>query len=475
MIAGALPANTTTLSPGAGAVTIYNNLVQANLANDDGGGIRFLMAGNFPMNVYNNIIVNNVSTHEGGGVALNDTPNVRFYNNTVMKNLTTATAVTSNGSPAPAGLSTSVNSSLLQGTLPAGSPTFSNPLLFNNIFWDNRAGTRNLSNVSGISLADANYWDLGVADNAALLLAPTNSIIQQNIGTHAYTASPTNSVLDPVVAGPIDIPVTFNTWRNNPAFLGAIMISADLPPSLMGNYRITASSPAYNSGAASKAVPVYQGGGTRAAPTNDIDNQARPANGGYDMGADEVCTDATCAGGGGGGPQADLSITKTNGTTSVYAGGFVRYTIVVHNAGPTAVTGASVVDTMPASLTGVTWTCSASGTGTSCGAGGASGTGNINRTVNLGTTANNAVTYTVERYAARVRNRHARKHGNRDGSVRHRRSRPVEQHGDGHRPDPAAAAAAGAGPARQLQPRERDRTWERTGARAPSAEPAASR
>ena len=64
------------------------------------------MAGNFPMNVYNNMIVNNVSTHEGGGIAIDDAPNVRFYNNTVMKNITTATAVTSNGQPAPAGLST---------------------------------------------------------------------------------------------------------------------------------------------------------------------------------------------------------------------------------------------------------------------------------------------------------------------------------------------------------------------------------
>ena len=31
--------------PAPGAVDIYDNLIQANLANDDGGGIRFLMAG----------------------------------------------------------------------------------------------------------------------------------------------------------------------------------------------------------------------------------------------------------------------------------------------------------------------------------------------------------------------------------------------------------------------------------------------
>ena len=39
-----------------------------------------------------------------------------------MKNITTATAITSNGQPAPAGLSTATNSGQLQATLPAGSP-----------------------------------------------------------------------------------------------------------------------------------------------------------------------------------------------------------------------------------------------------------------------------------------------------------------------------------------------------------------
>ncbi|MFM8321596.1 MAG: SdrD B-like domain-containing protein, partial [Chloroflexota bacterium] len=114
LIAGELPANPAVLSPGSGPVDIFANLLQGNLANDDGGGIRFLMAGNFPMNVYNNIIVHNVSTHEGGGISLNDAPDVRVYNNSIMKNITTATAMTSDGQPAPAGLSSSQNSALLQ-------------------------------------------------------------------------------------------------------------------------------------------------------------------------------------------------------------------------------------------------------------------------------------------------------------------------------------------------------------------------
>ena len=123
MVAGELPAVAGALSPGAGPVDIYANLIQGNLSNDDGGGLRFLMAGNYRFRVYNNIIANNVSTHEGGGVSINDAPDVRFDENTIVKNITTATAMTSNGLPAPAGLSTSHNSVMLQATLPGGSPS----------------------------------------------------------------------------------------------------------------------------------------------------------------------------------------------------------------------------------------------------------------------------------------------------------------------------------------------------------------
>jgi uncharacterized repeat protein (TIGR01451 family) len=79
-------------------------------------------------------------------------------------------------------------------------------------------------------------------------------------------------------------------------------------------------------------------------------------------------------------PQTDLSITKSDGQTTVVAGTPVTYTIVASNGGPTGVTGATVTDTFPATISGVTWTCSASG-GSSCGA--PSGSGNINQTVNL--------------------------------------------------------------------------------------------
>jgi hypothetical protein len=279
---------------GSGAVNIYNNLIQANMAEDDGGGLRFLMAGNFPINVYNNMIVNNVSMHEGGGIAIDDAPNVRFYNNTVMNNKTTATAVTSDGLPAPAGLSTGANSIQLQLTLPAGSPSFSNPLLFNDIFYNNWAGTKGINTVTGITPGDADPWDMGVVGMAGNLLTPTNSILQPS--THPGAAIGSNITANPAVMSTLDIPLSFTSWRTNVNFVGAIMVTADLPPNLLGNYHIQSGSQAIDHGAALKSVPSYQQPpSSLAAPTFDIDNQARPyaaTSGGppstkYDIGADE--------------------------------------------------------------------------------------------------------------------------------------------------------------------------------------------
>jgi uncharacterized repeat protein (TIGR01451 family) len=89
-------------------------------------------------------------------------------------------------------------------------------------------------------------------------------------------------------------------------------------------------------------------------------------------------------------PQADLSITKTNGVNTVIAGMNTTYSIVVRNNGPSAVTNAPVSDTIPANLTNATWTCIASN-GSSCGA--ASGSGNINTTVSL--PVNGTATFTL--------------------------------------------------------------------------------
>jgi uncharacterized repeat protein (TIGR01451 family) len=87
--------------------------------------------------------------------------------------------------------------------------------------------------------------------------------------------------------------------------------------------------------------------------------------------------------------SADLSITKTDGVTTVAQGGSTTYTITASNAGPDAATGATVADTFPADCTAVNWTCVGAGGGTCT----AAGAGNINDTVNLPSGA--SVTYTA--------------------------------------------------------------------------------
>ncbi|NUQ84072.1 MAG: DUF11 domain-containing protein [Anaerolineales bacterium] len=369
IIAGELPTDPITLSAGAGPVDVYANLIQNNLANDDGGGLRFLMAGNFEYNVYDNIIVNNVSTHEGGGVSLNDAPDVHFYNNTVMKNITTATALTSNGQPAPAGLASARNSALLQATLPSGSPIFSDPVLFNNIFWDNRAGWFVGDTVAGIGLTGdpnpVNYWDLGVSDGTGLL-SPTNSILQTDYGT---IPDASNQSVDPQVVDLYDTTVSTLPWRGHPRFVDVLMITVDTAPNLLGDYHLQDASPARDAGAPSK--------GSVSAPAFDIDDDARPINGAFDIGADEIPL------------LADLAIAMDDGQTNTAPGNAITYIIVVSNAGPNPVTGATVTNFFPASLTGAAWTCSASGG--SCGAAG--GSGDINTTVDL--SAGGSATFTV--------------------------------------------------------------------------------
>jgi hypothetical protein len=289
IIAGELTTSPTTmLSAGAGPVNIFNNKIQSNIANDDGGGIRFLMAGNNEYNVYNNFITNNVSTHEGGGIAINDAPNVRIFNNTIMKNLTTATAVTSDGSSAPAGIATIANSVLLQATLPPSAPRFSNPLLFNNILSDNRAGTYNrlTTKVTGLGLpgdtTPIDRWDMGVVAVAGARLSPTNSVLSSG-HPDSIVASASNRVgVDPLVRSAYDTRILNVPFRADPRVANPITVALDVPISQLGDYHLQGSaSPAYNLGAASKA-------GVNA-PIFDIDYKPRPSHGnGYDAGGHQV-------------------------------------------------------------------------------------------------------------------------------------------------------------------------------------------
>lgn len=83
---------------------------------------------------------------------------------------------------------------------------------------------------------------------------------------------------------------------------------------------------------------------------------------------------------------ADLSISKSDGSATYSPGGSATYAITVSNAGPAAVTGATVSDTLPNGVTlSGPWTCAVTlGIGTcSAASGGAAGNQAVNLTVDL--------------------------------------------------------------------------------------------
>ncbi|MBX3401689.1 MAG: DUF11 domain-containing protein [Gemmataceae bacterium] len=92
-------------------------------------------------------------------------------------------------------------------------------------------------------------------------------------------------------------------------------------------------------------------------------------------------------------PRADLRITKTDGVATVVPGQGVTYTIVVTNTGPSAVTGATVADTLPAALTGVSWTSTVAG-GASMTNGGTGSGNTLAAVANL--PSGGSVTFTVD-------------------------------------------------------------------------------
>ena len=90
--------------------------------------------------------------------------------------------------------------------------------------------------------------------------------------------------------------------------------------------------------------------------------------------------------------QADLGITKSDGTATYVPGGNTTYTIVVSNNGPSAAaTGVTVVDQLPAVLESATFTATSTGGATGFTA---SGSGSINDT-GIQMPVGSTITYTL--------------------------------------------------------------------------------
>jgi hypothetical protein len=256
--------NSITPSDGTGPHLVINaNLIMGNSAESgSGGGVMFQQVNggdvtsfpNTPANwnsvsFTNNIVANNVAGWDGAGISLLDSLNVNIINNTIMSNDTTASSgvlfntlgaplassqgpqCTSNcgtaSAPQPAGLVSIQNSAVFTANLPtqiicpAGHFTgtsatngncraWSVPLLYNDVFWQNRAfniqvgtlgaGTQNQQNVvslvptlnqatTGACLGGSSYWDLGARGDtgagnhsSGLTLAPTFSDLTSTAG-----------------------------------------------------------------------------------------------------------------------------------------------------------------------------------------------------------------------------------------------------------------------------------------------------
>ena len=250
------------LSDGTGPNLVINaNLIQANGADSgSGGGIRLQQVNGTDVSTFNtdptkwnnvsvtnNIIVNNMAGWDGAGISLQDSLNVIIRNNTIASNDTLASSgvltqsigtpdasapagsCVQNGPTGPstascpqaAGVTSAPNTSVLTTTFvvpitcPTGSANctkFSNPLLQNNIIWQNRSfyigitgagtGLQNQQNQVGLFNAftstaapaqtsfgacstGVSYWDLGVRGDTAP-------------GNHGsgFSLNPTYSVLD---------------------------------------------------------------------------------------------------------------------------------------------------------------------------------------------------------------------------------------------------------------------------------------
>ena len=338
MIAGQLPADPTTLSPGSRS--------GRHLRQPDPGqpgqrrrrrhplpdGRRTVAP--MPMNVYNNMIVNNVSTHEGGGIAHRrraERADLQQHDHEEphdghRRHLRR-----------PAGSGRAVhrrNSDQLQATLPAGSPTFSNPLLFNNIFWDNRAGTRAGTTVTGIGVAGRRHPDQPLGPRRRRRHRPA---VADELGDPAERRRPPvhrqrhQHGGRPGVVEPYDVSVVFATWRPEPGLRrGDPGRPSRLPPNLLGDYHLTSAGarPRPSTPAPRPRRCRATSSRRRAAPRH---RHRRPAQAGSGRVRHRRRR----------GPAATATCPSRDGRRALRrAGGSLTYTIAVANAGPSAVSGA---------------------------------------------------------------------------------------------------------------------------------------
>jgi hypothetical protein len=310
----------TALNVGTGNVTISRNLIQGNHAGSSGGGIRTQLVNGqdvqanpadptkwYRVDILNNMIVNNVGSHLAGGIAVADAANINILHNTIAYNDSTGTGTEAFGGPcnplfqfncgpegpiegnAGGGSSASVVQAAGVVSQPhyanlqaVSGQTFSNPVLYNNILWHNRAfswdPTLNNFNGSLIPPADnAVYWNLSVFGAApGMVLNPRYCVLDNNTAldnTVSLGTDNTNVLLDPKFTSPY-----FNVFEATSvgASMGNFVQVNYAPLVLTGNYRLLGTSPAIDRAAAPGAIPALSGWPNAALLNFDFDHLVRP-------------------------------------------------------------------------------------------------------------------------------------------------------------------------------------------------------
>jgi uncharacterized repeat protein (TIGR01451 family) len=235
------------------------------------------------------------------------------------------------------------------------------------------------------SVAPSSSVVVPISNSADLKITKSNGVNSVLPGaTVQYTIKVSNlsssvGVTAAAVVDQVPVALTGVTWSCSAtagsscasgAGAGSINSSVDLALSGVATYLVTGTLSASSTGSLSNSASVTSpGGSSDPDTTNNVATDTDPI----------VAT-------------GDLSITKTNGVTTVASGDVSVWTITAANAGPAAVVGAIVKDTFPASVVSATWTCAAS-IGASCPA--ATGSGPIAALVSLASAAQVVFTVTA--------------------------------------------------------------------------------
>ncbi len=288
------------VSPGTGPLTVSANIFHGNYATEDGGAMAIIRSGDSPVRVENNIISNNLALAQGA-VKVQDAMNLVFINNTVAHNASVSTAgtVLLDQSPHSAGMVVYPNTRLFQQV---GQPLHSDPVLANNIFWANKAyeWVANPALPEGGSLVLRGAFDLDLYHVPGLISEATHNMFSnQGLAPLPIGAGSNNKIgVDPMLTLPYDYALLGRLVRSagevavHPLAVPVTVIF-DEPQVRQGDYHVKVDSPALQFGASTVAA------GAVAAPTEDIDGNARPLDQCYDVGADErpvsATSTATCA------------------------------------------------------------------------------------------------------------------------------------------------------------------------------------